>query len=663
MTKPATNDVDLDRPTEISSTPPLVDLSNITNLTDLLMDRLRKAPDHIAFEKLRPGAAIDSSWQQVTTAEFMAEVLDAASGLIATGVRVADRVLIMAPTQFMWAVADFAAAFAGAIVVPAYDNAPQVQIEAILADTLPVAAIAGNAEIASTIAAAAAHIANLSSNTDEAESEAKQPTYQAPAIWVLDDSVSVATAPATDPVADSNGQALIPRPFALLASLGENVDRDQVEQRRLSAQLDDVATIVYTSGTTSAPKGALITHRNLVGQVLNTAAAYQEVVKDTGNTILFLPLTHVLGRALQLICVAQGMRVAHLANPSEVVGALPVLRPTFLVVVPRVLEKIQEAAARTAAQKHITPLWRAAKTTAIRWGKYLELRQRGSNSKPLVGLKIKRALFDRLFYGRLRAVMGGRLGYFLSGAATLHPEVGLFFRGVGVPVIEGYGLTETTAPLTGGRPGDVDSTSAGTPLPGNTVAISGRGEILAKGLGVFAGYQDVRQKANAFVDGYFRTGDIGALDKCGALQIHGRLKNVIVTSTGRTVSPEDWEGIVQQDPLVAHAVLIGDDLPYLTAFIVLDPEYLSAEDQETPDIQMPKAGHAVVCRNKNIRERVESIVGSANASVSRGYQAQYWEPVLVSDDEANKFFTPTLKLKRSALLKELDRDVKALYDH
>lgn len=660
MTESQQHNSEIDLPVAVSSTPPLVDLSTITNITDMLVDRLREAPEHIAFETLPAAAALDSPWRQITTKEFMSEVLSAARGLIADGVAPGDKILIMAPTQYLWAVADFAAAFAGAIVVPAYDNAPAAQLRAILNDTKPTVAIAGSLEIARAIAAAATSIGQRSEST--ADMAATATTRHTLNILVLDDSAQQTSldTPAHPEPQSSHWDITMQR-FSELADLGAQVTDAELETRRLSAQLDDVATIVYTSGTTAAPKGALITHRNLVGQVLNTAAAYKEVVKETGNTILFLPLTHVLGRALQLICVARGMRVAHLSSPGQVVQALPVLRPTFLVVVPRVLEKIQEAAAQKAAQKRLSRVWKAAVATATQWGKYLEQRQFDSSVHATLGLRLRHWVYGRLFYGRLRQVLGGRLAYFLSGAATMNPELGLFYRGIGIPVIEGYGLTETTAPLTGGRPGLVDSSSTGTPLPGNTVAISGRGEILAKGLGVFAGYHNPQQNVGAFVAGYFRTGDLGSIDKNGALQIQGRLKNVIVTSTGRTVSPEDWENSVQQDPLVAHAVLIGNDKPYLTALLVLDPEYINKNLADLDGTELPPLGQAVICQNSYITDLLAKTISAANAAVPREYRAQYWKPVLVKDDHANKFYTPTLKLKRQVLIDALMPEIRKLY--
>lgn len=602
-------------------TPSAVEIDQYRNVTDLLLQRSETAPEHIAFETREVGASIDQPWTPVSTRQFTGQVQDLAKGLIASGVQRGETVLIMAPTQYLWAVVDQAALFAGAVVVPVYDTAPTGQLSSIIADARPVVAFA----------AAPEHRERLIAASALAKTEA-------PTIWLLESGPH--------------------SPLSALTDLGDSVTDAQLEERRIEAALDDVATIVYTSGTTGSPKGVLITHRNLVGQVLNTAAAYSEVVHESGNTVLFLPLTHVLGRALQLICIANGMRVAHLSDPKEVVQALSILKPTFLVVVPRVLEKIESAAAASARDKHLLPLWRSAQRTAIEWAQYIE-----SGDRAPVMLRMRRAFFDRLFYSRLRAVMGGRMEYLLSGAAVLRPDLALLFGGLGVPVIEGYGLTETTAPLTGGRPGSLVAGSVGTPLPGNEVRIAPNGEVLARGVGVIAGYRNSQQNEDAFIDGYFRTGDLGSLDETGALTLTGRLKHVIVTSTGRTISPESWEQDVEQHPLVAHATLVGNDRPYLTALVVIDTEAALSWFSERGD-SAPEALNATSfadCRDGRLNEEISAAVAQANAAVPPSERVQAWTAVVLGTEQMDDFVTPTMKLKRQALLEAGAPLVDVLY--
>jgi long-chain acyl-CoA synthetase len=407
----------------------------------------------------------------------------------------------------------------------------------------------------------------------------------------------------------------------------------------------------------------MITHRNMVGQVMNTAAAYTEVVKESGNTVLFLPLTHVLGRALQLICIANGMRIAHLSEPKEIVSSLPMLRPTFLVVVPRLLERIVEASTAAARQKRLLPLWRAAQRTAVVWAEYLEQRDRNGSLRAPISLRVRRAVFDRLFYRRLRAAMGGSIEYLLSGAATLRPELARFFRGIGIPVIEGYGLTETTAPLTAGRPGSLVAGTVGPPLPGNAVRIAENGEVLARGVGVFAGYRDPAHNEDAFVDGYFRTGDLGWLSEEGSLTLVGRLKHVIVTSTGRTVSPEAWEQAVETHPLIAHAVLVGTDRPYLTALLVIDAEavlewFRRRGDAAPTALTQPGIS---VCRDGRLTQELSDTVMRANDTVPPAEQVRSWSAIHVADTLLSELLTPTMKLKRQALLQLATDTIEALY--
>ncbi|KZE88684.1 Long-chain-fatty-acid--CoA ligase FadD15 [Microbacterium sp. TNHR37B] len=589
------------------STDPLVEIDEYRNVTDLLIQRAAAAADHIAFDVA--GEHADEPWRPVTTMEFLREVRSLAKGLMAHGVAVGDAVAIMAPTRYEWAVSDLAAWFAGAVVVPVYETSSVDQVTAIARDAAPRLGIAGSS----------AHAEALSRGFAAAGAGAL-------GVWTMDEGERSLT--------------------ALRERAGE-VDDEELESRRTAADLDTPATYVYTSGTTGEPKGAILTHRNFVGQVLNIAAAYREVVREDGNTVIFLPLAHVLARGLQLICLASGMRIAHLADTSRVVGVLEDRRPTFLVVVPRVLEKIRAAAGAKAQAKRLGGLWRAAERTAISWGRAEET---GVTPGPL--LRARRALFDRLFYRRLRALMGGRLAYILSGGATLDAEVALLFRGMGAPVVEGYGLTETTAPLTGNLPGDIRAGTVGIPLPGSTVRIAEDGEILARGVGVFAGYRDPSHDAEAFVDGFFRTGDLGRLDEHGHLVLAGRVKDVIVTSGGKTVVPHAWEQAVESDPLVAHAIMVGEGRPYLSALLVLDPEPLAAW-ATAHGVALPPArpGGIGALRDSALQDRLQRVVDAANLRVSRAEQVRRFT-IVVADLDDTRLVTPTMKIKRRALLAE-----------
>lgn len=601
-----------------SHTPALASLDAYANVTDLLVRRAAEAPAHVAFEV--PPAS-DDEWRPISTTAFLADVRALAKGMIAAGLAAGEAVAIMAPTRYEWAVADLATWFAGGVVVPVYETSSASQVVAIAADARVRLAIGGSAAHGELLRAAL---------TD------------ALGIWLMDAASGI---PSLDD----------------LVARGRGVSDDELEYRRTRAGHDDPATIVYTSGTTGEPKGAVLTHANFLGQVLNIAAAYREVVHAGGNTIIFLPLAHVLARGLQLICIASGMRIAHLADPARVVPTLAVLRPTFLVVVPRVLQKIQAAAGDKAAAKGLTRVWERARATAITAGRVAERRDAGTPPRVPFGHRVRHALFDALFYRRLRAVMGGRVDYMLSGGATLDGELSLFFRGLGVPVIEGYGLTETTAPLTGNLPGRIVSGTVGLPLPGSTVRISDQGEVLAKGVGVFAGYRDDRHDDDAFVDGFFRTGDLGRFDEGGRLVLEGRLKDVVTTSNGKTVVPARWEGAVEADPLVQHAVVVGDDRPYLSALLILDAEQAAGWAASTGvqlDVRTPASLRPV--DEPRLVARLQRVVDEANALVARSEQVRRFTLVLADLDDRD-LVTPTMKIKRREVLSRAADTIETLY--
>ena len=600
-----------------SHTPALVSLDAFANVTDLLVRRAAAAPDHVAFE-VPPTAGTGDAWSPITTAAFLAEVRALAKGLIAVGLAPGDAVAIMAPTRYEWAVADLATWFAGGVVVPVYESSSASQVAAIVSDARVRVGIGGGPT----------HIALLT--------DALASVDETIGVWGMDD-------------------------LPALSARGAGVSDDELEHRRTRAGHDDPATIVYTSGTTGEPKGAVLTHANFLGQVRNIAAAYREVVHPEGNTIIFLPLAHVLARGLQLICIASGMRIAHLTDPAAVVPTLATLRPTFLVVVPRVLQKIQAAAGDKAAEKGLSGVWARARSTAVAAGRLAEREDAGLPRRIPLGHRVRHAVFDTLFYRRLRAVMGGRVDYMLSGGASLDAELSLFFRGLGVPVIEGYGLTETTAPLTGNLPGRIASGTVGLPLPGSTVRISDEGEVLAKGVGVFAGYRDPRHDAEAFVDGFFRTGDLGRLDDAGRLILEGRVKDVIVTSNGKTIVPVRWEAAVEADPLVQHAVVVGEGKPYLSALLILDAEQAAAWAASAGlpfDAGTPAGLRAV--DEPRLHAHLQRTVAAANALVSRSEQVRRFE-LVVADLDDRELVTPTLKIKRTVVVDRAAETIASLY--
>ncbi|MGB3414848.1 MAG: long-chain fatty acid--CoA ligase [Microbacteriaceae bacterium] len=599
------------------STPLLVEIEGYRNVTELLTRRAEQAPLHIAFERPAQSSDLSAPWKQISTQEFLNEVSLLAKGLIAVGVKAGDAIAIMSETRYEWAVADLAAWFAGAVVVPIYDTSSPIQVAAIFRDADVRVAVAGNVQ-----------------QGDILRQAIRETGVDTLGVWTMDSENAGANNPT----------------LSELSARAIEVSDDVLEQRRSAADTHSPATIVYTSGTTGDPKGAVLTHGNFITQTLNIAAAYGDVVHSGGNTIIFLPLAHVLARGLQLICIASGMRIAHLSDPTKAVSTLGVIKPSFLVVVPRVLQKIHEAAAKKAAKMHLSRLWQAARSNAIEWGRWAEEIDAKNAQTPPRGLRLRHAFFDRLFFRKLRAVLGSRVDYILSGGATLDAELSLFFRGIGVPVIEGYGLTETTAPLTGNLPGHIRSGTVGAPLPGHTVRISEEGEVLARGPGVFAGYRNPDHNIDAFIDGYFRTGDLGSLDADGRLTLNGRLKDVIITANGKTVVPTIWENALAAHPLVSHAIMVGEGWSYLSAILLLDPEALiaSASNARVEERIFDSESFTEVT-DTHLRAELQKAIDTANALVSRSEQVRSFALVSANLDDST-LVTPTMKIKRRMVL-------------
>lgn len=603
--------------------PPLAEpQESLRTATDLLIARERTAPQHLAFD-----VPAGDDWRGVTTSAFAEHVRATARGLIGADVTSGDAVVVMSPTRYEWTVVDLAGWWAGAVVVPIYDTASSAQVAQVLRDSRPRVVVVAGADERAVIEEALAGADDLTS----------------PTVWTIEPG---------------------PADLDALRTLGTGVSDTALEERRAAVGPDDVATIVYTSGTTAAPRGVRITHGNLVAVVRNVQAAYGEVIHDQASTVIFLPLAHVLARGLQLVAIAAGMRVAHLADPKAVVATLPRLRPTFLVVAPRVLQRIRAAVADKAEKARLGRVYADADATAVRWGAHLERQQDEPGARPPVGLRLKHALYDRLFYRRIRDLLGGRIGYLLSGAATLGAELSLYFRGVGVPVIEGYGLTETTAPATGQLPGDLRAGTVGVPIPGTAVRIGDDGEIQVRGGGVVPGYTDPADDVAAFTeDGWFRTGDLGVLDDRGHLTVVGRLKDTIVTASGKNIEPGPWEASVGAHPLVAHAVMVGTDRPYAGALLLLEREELRAwaqahEREDLVDELTATTSGPRVIVDAALAAALQPAVDAANRLRSRAESVRRFR-LVVADLEP--WTTPSLKLQRSAFLAAADRLVEDVY--
>lgn len=609
------------------STPLNVDIQRYRNLGDLLWQRTEADPDHILFEVLDEHDEVTG----ISTAEFKAQVVALAKGLVASGIAPEQRVAILSPTRYEWALLDLAMQVIGAVVVPVYETSALAQVKMILGDSDAVAAIGADAE----------HVARLRQAFTELGREA------AP-VWGM--------------------AAEVERNLDELRAAGAEISDAQIERLRQLPTHDSLASIVYTSGTTSRPKGALITHGNFIGQVTAVADKYRGFANDQANTLLFLPMAHVLARGVFYVCLASGVRVALIGDPKRAVPAMAILKPTFVMVVPRVLQKILVAAGDAARDKHLYWLWERAREFAHLQGMRLEAIDAGEPVAPFTpGQRLRRKLYEQLFYRRIRASLGGRMRQILVGAAALSPDLALTFRGIGVPIIEGYGLTETTAPITGNLLDDFVSSTVGYPMPGSSVRIADDGEVLAKGPGVCHGYTSAEATAEAFVDGWFRTGDYGELDERGRLMLRGRRGDMIVTAGGKNMLPTEWEQAVEAVDLVAHAVVVGEGRPFLGGLIVLDPEAVQKWARrerilDLPSLDLPDLGGYLRVAHERLHEAVRKVVDEANSRLSRAEQIRKFELVIADLTDAGGLVTPTLKLKRKELVKRLRGVIDRIYE-
>jgi len=593
------------------SVPPLVVVPPETNITDLVLRQAAKPSNPALFSRLDPAGG----WQDVSATDFLADVTALAKGLMASGVGRGDRVGIMSRTRYEWALVDFAIWFAGGISVPIYETSSPSQVAWNLGDSGAVAAFGEAAHHEDIIRQAA---------TSEGLTGLQH-------IWQLDG-----------------------RGLDALREAGHGVSDDDLEARRSSANLADIATIIYTSGTTGRPKGCELTHGNFVELSDNALAVIGEIVHENAKTIMFLPLAHVFARFISVLAMAAGTTVAHTPDIKNLLADLQSYEPTFILAVPRVFEKVYNSALTRAEDGGKGAIFHRAADTAIAFSR---ARQEGRVG---LGLKLRHALFDKLVYGKLRAAMGGHVAHAVSGGGPLGERLGHFFQGIGMQVLEGYGLTETTAPISVNTPSRIKIGSVGKPLPGNAVRIAEDGEILAKGVCVMRGYyQREDLTAETFVDGWFRTGDIGRLDEDGFVWITGRKKEIIVTAGGKNVIPALLEDQIRADALVSQVLVVGDNRPFIGALVTLDQEALPGWLQRHG---LPAASSMEeAAENPVVKAAVQDLITHANTSVSQAEAIKSFRIVPADFTEASGHLTPSMKVKRAQVMKDFDAIIEQMY--
>ncbi|UPO77596.1 AMP-dependent synthetase/ligase [Arthrobacter sp. Helios] len=599
-----------------SSTDLFVELPADSNITDILLGLTARSPDLPLYARQS-----EAGWEDITAAGFLAAVSAAAKGLIQQGIRPGDCVAVMSSTRYEWTVVDLAIWFAGAVTVPIYETSSASQIQWILEDSAARLVFAEDAAKAKVIAAGAG-AAGL----------------DVP-LWHLTD---------VDGGTD----------LRALAASGAEVSDADLEAARSVRGLADTASLVYTSGTTGRPKGCEITHGNFAVFGVNVIELLPEMLKaPNARTLMFLPLAHVLARAVQIGCLAAGVQLGHCASTSALVGDMKTFRPTFLLAVPRIFEKIYTGAQESAEAAGKGRLFASAASTAVAFSEAVDRAGRGGKG-PSLPLRLRHRIFDALLYPKVRNVFGGQLSIAISGASPLSPQLCHFFRGAGIAVLEGYGLTETTAPASVNTVPLTRVGTVGLPMPGNAVRIAADGEVLVKGVGVFNGYhRNPAANAEAFTDGWFHTGDVGTLDDDGFLTITGRKKDLLVTAGGKNVAPGPLEEKIREHRLVSQVVVVGEGRPFVGALVTLDEEALAvwAREQGHSFQDVSAVNHPVV------QAQVQEAVDAANSTVSRAEQIRRFT-VLPRDFSLEAgHVTPTLKLRRQAVMADFSAEVEKLY--
>ena len=579
-----------------------IEIRDNQTIYSLLTDRLARtgADTVIAAKKIGPGR-----WQNVTTGEFHERVVSAAKGLIALGIAKGDAVTIFSSTRLEWGILDFALAAVGAVSVPIYDTDSAPQAQRIMNDSAVKLAFADNRE----------RFDRLDSVKDHC--------------------------PALKQILMIEGNAL-----GALEGLGVAVSDEELNERVATVRADDLATIVYTSGSTGNPKGAELTHKNFVSITISASQALHEVVLDDHpRLLLFLPLAHCFARFIQYASIASDDGVVgYLPDTKTLLPDLRSFEPTYLLGVPRVFEKVYNAASHKAGAGWKGRLFVKAAEAARVWS-----RKEQAGEQHTFAEIAERAKYETLVYRTVRGALGPKIKYVACGGAPLSLDLAHFYNGIGLPMIQGYGMTETAAPFAATRVTDNVIGTVGQPAPGSSIRISDEGELQVKGPNVFRGYHNLPEKtAEAFTaDGWLRTGDLAEIDDEGHIVITGRIKDIIITAGGKNVSPIPLEEEIAKCPIVEHCVVVGDQRPFIGALVTLDPESLA--------LWLPAHGLSTetpvdrLATNAAVREEIQQYVDKANATVSRAESVRKFAVLDTQFTQENKCLTPSLKVVRPAV--------------
>ena len=590
------------------SVDPLVPAATEGNLTELIAHRAWFEPERVIMS--RP---LGEGWQPVTAREVEAEVRATAKGLVAAGINVGDRVAIMARTRYEWTILDFAIWYAGGCVVPIYETSSAEQVDWILSDSGAVGVIVEaptHRELVQTV---------LPSHTKH--------------VWTMTDDV-----------------------LSVLAKAGAQISDDEIDRRRNSLKPETLATLIYTSGTTGRPKGVSLTHGNFLSECGNVVQGASDLfLKPGGSTLLFLPVAHVFGRMVQIGAITAGLHLAHCSDPvSRLLPDLQSFKPTFVLAVPRIFEKVYNGAEAKAEAAGKGNIFRKAAEVAIAYSENIDAKK----FKPM--LTFKHALFDKLVFSKIRTTLGGAVEAAISGGAPLGARLGHFFRGAGVTIYEGYGLTETTAGATLNITGHLKIGSVGRPIPGTSVRIADDGEVLIKGPIVMKGYWQ-NDAANSEVfdnDRWFKSGDLGKLDEDGFLSIVGRKKELIVTAGGKNVAPAVLEDRLRAHPLVSQCMVVGDNKPFIAALITIDAEmskgWIAAHKKDGATIETLR-------HDPDLIAVIQTAVDEANKAVSKAESIRKFTILGEDFTIAGGHLTAKLSVKRHVVAAQYAKEIDDLY--
>ena len=592
--------------------PALAEIPAAANLADIVARRAAEQPRAVMLRRREAAGG----WTDVTASQFADEVRATAKGLIAAGIAPGDRVALMSHTRYEWTLLDYSLWSVGAVVVPIYETSSAEQAEWILSDSAARAVFVETDGFEQMIAAMRDRLPALEH------------------LWRLREELDKLTA------------------------AGGDVSDETAAERAKSASAADLATVIYTSGTTGRPKGCELTHENLLSVIRNTFMGPLAAVHSVSgaSTLLFLPLAHVFARVIEIGCLESGIVLGHCDDMANLLPELASFQPSFVLAVPRVFEKVYNGAEAKATADGRGKIFARAAATAVAYSEALD-----SASGPGLRLRAEHALFDRLVYNKLRAALGGRATLAISGGAALAPRLGHFFRGVGVAVLEGYGLTETSAPVSVNRPDRQKIGTVGLPLPGVAVRIADDGEVLVRGKSIFPGYwhNDEATKEAFTTGGWYATGDLGELDDEGFLSITGRKKEIIVTAAGKNVAPAVLEDRMRMHALISQCMVVGDGRPFIGVLVTIDPEAFGpwkARHGKPADATV-----ADLRDDPDLRAEIQEAVDDANKAVSHAEAIKKFRILDVDFTQEDGHLSAKLGIKRSVLAKEFASEIDALY--